>query len=1083
MPRRSQAVDSDEDIEIEAAPQANHSGSSTPRLTGTVPNFRPGNLIRVEMENFLTFSKTVFKPGPRMNLVIGPNGTGKSTIVSAVCIVFGGKPSILGRSPDLAAFVKYGTTTASVVAHVYEPSHPKGYVEVRRDFDNDGQNIFYLNGERARQRDIQEKVVQKYDIQLDNMSQFMPQEKIAEFTNHKPEELLKLAIRSLGGASKEEEYFTLVEEDGQLSNQTESLQKNRDQLEKLTAEQEQDHAEVEAYREQQKRRAELDLLLRFRPTVEEIETRFIYSDLRKKCREVDQEVQQLEGDLKQRMSGPVNACVQAVDAAKSAYDSTKASINSCITRKDTVSDRLNEANRSLLTRLKELRDLHNQSEKVRHGVQMAEEKLAQAEDAYESATQVSEPQLQQELDDYEEKRQQLRDRRREASVRVSPLEDSIQQANRIVKHFGQRLEGLADVRRQRMERLRGLRNGEMIIKVEELVQHMKRNNAFQRRVYGPVLAEVEVEEPYHARIMEHSVSGWLCHAFVLESTNDSRVLLDECRKRFNGYKPDMMTTPTTRNDEIDYETIDRQQPPFPVDDNLRDLGIVCTVSDIYRAPDAVRAALNAMASLHTIYVGTEDARRNQEVLRNNIGLPAWYTPETRCMLSGSRYDQSARNLRVDTSFTYVKGELYKGSMSETQNQREEFKRRIRDEEQKLQSYRSQLEDLKKEEEHMVSNLRAVDADIRRVTEQRTLRRKKKSEVDRARRHVEEMKERAARRDETQLRNRLKHDIKGLQKDALEHVSGFTALTKELTVTLEKHDDAIVRREIVGQELLSEQAKHHEATQALENKLKFRNELREERDSMKEAWKQKKQIADAKISNEELNNNQERLTPFMTRPLSELDDAIQHLEGEIQGLSSSGRGLIDAYELREQKIEQIKKEIGNQEEWFSKRQSDLSRRKQSFLAWLEGGIAQMRSKFASLYRRLGCPADIRLLNVERNSLKDLTLQVLVSYRKDTELRPISATANSGGEKMCCTMIFCFSLQLEEERIPPFIMVDELNQGLDPDNEMKIMTMMIEDSAKDMGAQSFVVTPKLLSNLPLGVCTKTHIVFNGHVRGAI
>lgn len=167
--------------------------------------------------------------------------------------------------------------------------------------------------------------------------------------------------------------------------------------------------------------------------------------------------------------------------------------------------------------------------------------------------------------------------------------------------------------------------------------------------------------------------------------------------------------------------------------------------------------------------------------------------------------------------------------------------------------------------------------------------------------------------------------------------------------------------------------------------------------------------------------------------------------------------------------------------FERQEEDLKERKEEFLMWLQAGIKRMRYKFSDLYSRLGCSGDLRLTNVESGSLGDLTLEVLVSYRNDVELRPVSAMANSGGEKMCCTMIFCFSMQLEDERIPPFVMIDELNQGLDPSNEMKIMTMMIEDASKQSASQSFVITPKLLPDLPLGTFTKTHIIFNGPVKG--
>lgn len=50
---------------------------------------QPGAIVRVKLENFVTYTAVEFFPGPRLNMVIGPNGTGKSTLVCAICIGLG----------------------------------------------------------------------------------------------------------------------------------------------------------------------------------------------------------------------------------------------------------------------------------------------------------------------------------------------------------------------------------------------------------------------------------------------------------------------------------------------------------------------------------------------------------------------------------------------------------------------------------------------------------------------------------------------------------------------------------------------------------------------------------------------------------------------------------------------------------------------------------------------------------------------------------------------------------------------------------------------------------------------------------
>ena len=51
--------------------------------------YQPGAIVRVKLINFVTYSSAEFYPGPSLNMVIGPNGTGKSTLVCAICLGLG----------------------------------------------------------------------------------------------------------------------------------------------------------------------------------------------------------------------------------------------------------------------------------------------------------------------------------------------------------------------------------------------------------------------------------------------------------------------------------------------------------------------------------------------------------------------------------------------------------------------------------------------------------------------------------------------------------------------------------------------------------------------------------------------------------------------------------------------------------------------------------------------------------------------------------------------------------------------------------------------------------------------------------
>lgn len=67
----------------------------TLRPKGVRRKHQPGSIVRVKLENFVTYTAVEFLPGPSLNMVIGPNGTGKSTLVCAICLGLGWSPQVI----------------------------------------------------------------------------------------------------------------------------------------------------------------------------------------------------------------------------------------------------------------------------------------------------------------------------------------------------------------------------------------------------------------------------------------------------------------------------------------------------------------------------------------------------------------------------------------------------------------------------------------------------------------------------------------------------------------------------------------------------------------------------------------------------------------------------------------------------------------------------------------------------------------------------------------------------------------------------------------------------------------------------
>ena len=57
-------------------------------------SYVPGSIVRVQLHNFLTYDHVQFRPGPHLNMIIGPNGTGKSSIACAIALGLNWPPSV-----------------------------------------------------------------------------------------------------------------------------------------------------------------------------------------------------------------------------------------------------------------------------------------------------------------------------------------------------------------------------------------------------------------------------------------------------------------------------------------------------------------------------------------------------------------------------------------------------------------------------------------------------------------------------------------------------------------------------------------------------------------------------------------------------------------------------------------------------------------------------------------------------------------------------------------------------------------------------------------------------------------------------
>uniref|UniRef100_A0A0N5B0J5 Structural maintenance of chromosomes protein 5 n=1 Tax=Syphacia muris TaxID=451379 RepID=A0A0N5B0J5_9BILA len=139
--------------------------------------FPDGSITKIIFHNFLTFDDLVFVPGPNLNVVIGPNGNGKSSIICGICLAVGGDPKVLGRSTRISDYVKHGCEKGFVELHISDSQKTSDqYVRVVIDKLKNSSEYF-IKDSRVTRAELR-KLIASYNIQANSLELCKMHEKL-----------------------------------------------------------------------------------------------------------------------------------------------------------------------------------------------------------------------------------------------------------------------------------------------------------------------------------------------------------------------------------------------------------------------------------------------------------------------------------------------------------------------------------------------------------------------------------------------------------------------------------------------------------------------------------------------------------------------------------------------------------------------------------------------------------------------------------------------------------------------------------------------------------------------------------------
>jgi len=1025
--------------------------------------FGRGAIVRVKLFQFLTYEAVEFRPGPRLNVVMGPNGTGKSSIVMAIAVGLGAAPKALGRADTLSEFILTGRDVAVTELELLddEATGKTRTIERRITRSQRGTSKWKIDGKSATEPQVKELVENDLKIQIGNLCTFLPQEKVGEFSAFDDVGLLKETEKALGGQDLVDQHESLIKAEKAASEGARRIRTAAEELEdceKRLKELEPEQARLER-RQRHVEKARLCEQRLAWVTFEE--KRALALEAKDAKKEAVARVKAAD-DLTQPLRDERDGADRLKQQAKHKYDS----------KQKGLSDAFGALQRDKKELEKKLDDLESEKDSSKNAEQRAdrsEKSAVSARKAAETATRALEALgnvdvlgLKRRVNALKPAKAQAEAKARRARDAAQDATDALTPPKRELIRCQQALQKVSTVklRQQTFERAHGTAGRQAIALRRWLDQN---SGKFRKPVLGPIALETDIEDDGARCALEHAVGAWIWTSFVCQSKVDYDSLYAYINSTSSYGTVNLQNAETLRGKgKCLYDSSKLAQ--------MKKFGVRACLDSFVEAPPAVLEILYAHHQIHNVVLGDHTMEANIQRLEPLLTGPSGYlalaaaqdgpNPKhqiiSRFQAYVSRY--GAKDTTVATTKRRYASEKLPPLDSGDDGAKDTLEKDVAQAQRALDAATKTAERLEKESDEAQC---AADDETKRVASSG----KELAAYNSAIRNRDSSAEKA-----------MKHEAKAKKERA-----ECAKLKASQTRKLEQRLEAVTK---VVQTCAAGGASLHSATATVAPALAERDFARDLASKAAEALQDKEQetltlqdaakkamaVFDA-LKNEArgLKDKAEDMAPqddaILMAQLEELPstsaevEAILDAERKEASQIHEDRGLQKRVEELQAKRDDLQGKVDNMEGADQQRQDALAQLKGPWESTLRNALTSLKAKFADYMDTLGARGDVEL--VEQATFARWGLAIKVAFRDACDLRQLDARVQSGGERSVSTIMYLMALQA---LLPsPFRVVDEINQGMDETNERIVFRRVVLNSTGAGAPQYWLITPKLLQGL--------------------
>lgn len=922
---------------------------------------RKGSVVRVRLENFVTYDFCEFFPGPLLNVVIGPNGSGKSSIVCGLVLGLGGSPKLLGRAKQPKEFIRHGAKQATIELELAKTNKNGTNAIITRTIRDDNSSDWRLNNKIVSKKDV-ETFIQSNKIQIDNVCQFLPQDKVVEFAKLDQYQLLKETEKAIGEPKMIKRHEMLIEMYQNQSKGKLELQTKEKHLEDLKKKNELLERDVIRFRERERLIKQVKKMKKKIPWIKlkEAETSVIkiekeFKKLQKKLQNEQKKTEPLQKEI-ESIQNKVNSIENSRKKNQEIAKTLDKQRQDNFRKLNVIADKFQASILSLERLKSRSQDRKNQLEIKKQNLQRLEA----------HSNQIDLQKIEQSRIEIENEYKNIRkqdDEIREQIANIDYIKNQKEEQSMLIQR---QISQLTNQKKRILDELKGRSRDAYTVKI--WVEEQEKLNKFQQKIYGPLLLEITINDEYHARCFESQTPFWLLEAFICQNVHDYDFLMDNIMRQ-------KLTVNVTRTDKINGD--------FSHPDNLdvlKRFGVSGWLSDYIQAPETIILCLKANCNIHSCAIGSNNT--NPKVFFDNARTRRLYTPENVYSTTVSKYgnrNKSTSVMPLRPSAKFMKG-IDNNALARLQQQYASIKGEIQGEEAKKREFDTQLRSISEKLSYLKSKREELLKNMQKKKEYQSRIKELKRQI------VELQQEEDTSQKEKEINDEIQKKI-NLQIEVSKHIK--TVMEKETKLSLEI-DFLVIERAEIAKTLIAK-----------------KNEL----DVVKETYKtikivhdqKEREFAEARHSFTELKKDAQNRAPltaelkeeFKTFPdnLEDLNLAIVEAKAKADLNYRSNPHLIEDYERRCAEIKELQSQIDDLVNGSEASQAKMEKIKSQWLPPLKDLVDKISISFTKYFRNIGCFGRVEL--AEDEDFAKYGIQIHVAFRLDQEAQILDACTQSGG----------------------------------------------------------------------------------------